>query len=232
MSRFLPLRTRWDRLLFAHWPVAAAPLQAMLPEGLTLDTFQGQAWVGVVPFFMEDTGLRLFPSVPGVSSFAELNVRTYVRVGERRGVWFFSLDAASAFAVKAARAIYHLPYFHAEMESSRLGDRIDYESRRLEGPPATFAGEYGPSGPVFTSAPGSLEEFLTERYALFSVKPGGALLTADVVHVRWPLQPATARLTVDGLVDWLGLRLEGPPASLLYSESISVHASAPRPITP
>ena len=121
---------RWHELLFAHWPVPAEPLRARLPAGLELDTFEGEAWLGVVPFRMSAVRLRGAPALPGVSAFPELNLRTYVRRGEQRGVWFFSLDAASALAVRAARLWFHLPYFEARMTCDGRADGVHYRSER------------------------------------------------------------------------------------------------------
>ena len=109
---------RWLDLLFAHWPVPLDVLRPLIPAGLELDTFDGQAWLGVVPFRMEDVGPRFLPAPPGPGAFPELNVRTYVTRRGRGGVWFLSLDAASRLAVEGARAAFHLPYVHARMSSS------------------------------------------------------------------------------------------------------------------
>src|SRR5437867_5100192 len=104
---------RWHDLLFLHWPVRPEIIRPLIPNGLELDTFDGAAWIGVVPFRMTGVRLRWLPPLPGISAFPELNVRTYVRVRDRPGVYFFSLDAGSRTAVAMARAWFHLPYFHA-----------------------------------------------------------------------------------------------------------------------
>src|SRR5215470_3621302 len=119
---------RWTNLLFAHWPVSVEAIRALVPEPLEIDTFDGQAWLGVVPFRMEGVAPRFLPAVPGPGAFPELNVRTYVRLGRRRGVWFFSLDAASRIAVEGARSALHLPYYRAAMSITRVGDRVRYDS--------------------------------------------------------------------------------------------------------
>src|SRR5690349_18551619 len=129
---------RWRDLLFAHWPVPVEAVRPLVPAGLEIDTFDGQAWVGVVPFRMEGVAPRFLPSVPGPSAFPELNVRTYVRRGRRAGVWFFSLDAASRVAVEGARLGFHLPYYRAAMSVATDGGWTTYRSERLDrrGPPA------------------------------------------------------------------------------------------------
>ncbi len=156
----------WHNLLFAHWRVDVSHLRKLVPAAFELDLFNGDAWVGVVPFYMTNVGLRGTPSVPWLSAFAELNVRTYVRVADKPGVFFFSLDAERWLAVQAARTLLNLPYFAATMRVERVDDRVVYSSVRRAKPPAVFTARYWPVGPSFIPAPGSLEHFLTERYCL------------------------------------------------------------------
>ena len=105
----------WLELLFAHWPVKPDVLRSLIPPVFEIDTFEREAWVGVVPFRMRDIHPRGLPSVQGISHFPELNVRTYVTVDGKPGVYFFSLDAGNALAVAIARSVFHLPYFNAHM---------------------------------------------------------------------------------------------------------------------
>jgi uncharacterized protein YqjF (DUF2071 family) len=200
----------WRNLLFAHWPVAPAALRPLIPAGLQLETFAGDAWVGVVPFHLSRIAPRGSPERLGVG-FPELNVRTYVTFGEIPGIWFFSLDAARLSAVVGARAAYHLPYYWAVMQIETAG-WIDYTSRRLFSPGgAAFAGRYWPTGPVFESAPGSLEEWLTARYCLYAADRQGRLYRAEINHGPWPLQPAEADITMNTTAAPLGLVLTGAP---------------------
>jgi uncharacterized protein YqjF (DUF2071 family) len=161
----------WHHLLFAHWPVEAELLRAKLPAGLTLDLYDRQAWLGVVPFRMTNVAPRFVPALPFVSEFAELNVRTYVTVGGKPGVYFFSLDAESAMAVTAARSLLHLPYFTADMSVRRDGARVDYASRRTDSSAAPAAVRCAVSAgrSAVRSRTGSLDYFLTERYCLYNV---------------------------------------------------------------
>ena len=150
----------WHDLLFAHWPVAAGVLREKVPPELALDLHDGQAWIGVVPFRMSNVGARALPPVPTASTFLELNVRTYVRVRDKPGVYFFSLDAASRLAVAAARTLFQLPYFHADMHLDVTGQEVRYESRRrARGPSARFVARYAPSGQAYQPEPGSLVYF-------------------------------------------------------------------------
>ncbi len=191
------LAQRWHNLLFAHWPVSPDLLRPFVPQRLTIDTYEGKAWVAVVPFQMEAVRFRFLPPIPGTSAFPELNVRTYVTCAGKPGVWFFSLDAANALAVSVARATFHLPYFHARMRCERRGGFIQYESIRTQtsAPKATFRGSYRGAGPQFQPQPGSLEHFLIERYCLYSANPNGDLFRGEIHHPPWDLQLAEAQVT-------------------------------------
>lgn len=203
-------RQSWHDLLFAHWPVPAAALRRLVPAGLNIDEFQGTSWVGVVPFRMTGVAARGLPDLPGLSAFAELNVRLYVERDGKPGVWFLSLDAASAAAVWTARRFFHLPYHHARMRVTGQ-QRIDYWSER-RAPPVRFAANYGPTGPAMPAArPGTLEHFLTERYCLYAQAPGGGLRRLEIHHLPWPLQPASAEITRNELLAPHGLEIAGAP---------------------
>ena len=184
----------WDDLLFAHWRAPADALRAHLPPGLELDLYEDEAWVGVTPFAVTALRGRGMPPLPFVSSFLELNTRTYVTRDEKPGIWFFSLDAASEIAVEAARYGYKLPYFRADMHAEWNG-RLQYRSRRRDsrGAPATFRASYRPTGDVIDADPRSLAHFLTERYCLYAVD-GGKLKRGEIHHPPWPLQPAEATI--------------------------------------
>ena len=149
------MRMRWADLLFAHWPMDPAILRPLVAPDLDLDTFDGRAWLGIVPFRMEAVAPRGLPAVPRLSVFPELNVRTYVTHQGRPGVWFLSLDAASPLTVIGARRWFHLPYVHARMTALRDGDGVVYRSTRCDRSVrgATFEGRYGPSGPVEIAPP-------------------------------------------------------------------------------
>jgi uncharacterized protein YqjF (DUF2071 family) len=197
----------WDDLLFAHWRVDADTLRPHVPEELSIDEHGGSAWIGVTPFIV--TGLRargLLP-LPLVSSFRELNVRTYVTHDDKPGIWFFSLDASSQVAVEAARRVYRLPYFRARINVAHRDGRIVYECARHEG--KAFSGTYAPIGDVSPAAAGSLEHFLTERYCLYA-RDGTRLYRADIHHRPWPLQEAEATIDLNTMPPD-GIPLEGEP---------------------
>ena len=200
----------WDHLLFAHWRVDRDLLRAVIPDQIPLDTFDGSAWLGVTPFRITGFRLRGLPPAPVVSSFPELNVRTYSTIDGKAGIWFFSLDTPSRLAVEVARRAYRLPYHHARISDRRRGVKIDYRSERRG---AEFDATYWPDGPVEPAAPGSLEHFLTERYCLYTVHEG-AVHCAEVHHPPWPLQPAEADIRENTMAP---VALEDEPL-LHYSE--------------
>jgi uncharacterized protein len=183
----------WDDLLFAHWRASPDSLRALLPNELELDLFEGEAWIGVTPFAVTGLRARGLPPLPFVSSFLELNTRTYVTADAKPGIWFFSLDASSELAVEGARRGYKLPYFRADMRAEWRESRLSYESRRRDarGEAASFRARYGSSGKEIDPDPRSLAHFLTERYCLYTVDEG-RLKRAEIHHRPWPLQPAEA----------------------------------------
>lgn len=219
----------WHNLLFAHWPVDAKALRARIPPGLPLDLHDGQAWIGVVPFRMTNVAPRLVPALPLVSEFAELNVRTYVTVGGKPGVYFFSLDAESSMAVAAARALLQLPYFTAEMNVRCNGTCIDYSSHRTGGgdPPAHFVAQYQPSGPTYEPVPGTLDYFLTERYCLYNVDSRLRAYRLDIHHRPWTLQLAEATITANTMADAAGVRLPSMAPRLHFARRQDTLAWAP-----
>ncbi len=215
---------RWHDLLFAHWRVPEVLLRPLLPAGLDLDTFDGSAWLGVVPFRMSGIRPRALPPLPALSAFAELNVRTYVTLNGKSGVWFFSLDATNPLAVRFARRAFHLPYMDAEMACEADGEDLRYRSRRIHPgePRAEFIGRYGPAGPAFQAVPGTLEHWLTERYCLYAADQRGRLLRAEIHHRPWPLQPAWAEVELNTMAEPLGFGLGEAPASLFFARDLEV----------
>jgi uncharacterized protein YqjF (DUF2071 family) len=237
------LTQRWNDLLFAHWPILPAAVAEHLPLGLEPDLFDGYAWVGVVPFWMDQVRTRGFAdhtfSIPGTASFPELNLRTYVRsrITGLRGVFFFSLDAASPIAVMGARLLFHLPYYPAVIRHRPIAAGIDYTSHRLlSRTPVKFEATYRglglpkrphTSGPEIvqqiapTPAPESIEHFLTERYALFTPR-SGRLSIGHIHHLPWPLEPAEAEIRVNDLPAAHGIYLPKRAPILHFARSIDV----------
>jgi uncharacterized protein YqjF (DUF2071 family) len=217
------MRQSWRDLLFAHWPVPASRLRGFVPPSVEIQELDGTSWVGVVPFRMEGVTARPLPAFPGISAFAELNLRLYVTVDGKPGVWFVSLDAANRLAVWAARRFFQLPYYHAEMEVREEAGRFQYRSvRRGAGPRVAFRAAYGPVAEVSEARPGTLEHFLAERYCLYTRDRAGALWRADIHHAPWPLQLASAELAENTIGDAQGLALPGPPALLHFARRLDV----------
>ena len=222
----------WRDLLFMHWPVDAGALRPLVPPALGLDTFDGSAWLGVVPFRMTGVRPRFLPAFGPLSDFPEINLRTYVTAGGKPGIWFFSLDAHNPVAVRLARATFRLPYFDAQMSCESSGGEVHYRSTRTHGgaPPAEFAARYRPSGPPFESGPGTLENFLTERYCLYAADGRGNLRRGDVHHQLWPLQPAEAEVERLAMTGQIGVSLPRTEPLLHFSERLDVLAWPPRRI--
>jgi uncharacterized protein YqjF (DUF2071 family) len=209
---------RWHHLLFAHWRCPIADLRPLIPDALEIETFDGSPWVGVIPFYMSGVRMRLTPPVPTANAFEELNVRTYVTLDGRPGIWFFSLDCASSLAVLGARVGVYLPYYRASMAMVRDGDLTTFQSQRwsMVGAPASFAAVYQPVGEAFTPAPATLEHFLTERYCLYS-SAGQRIWRGDIVHPRWNLQGAEANIESNSMIAAARIRQLGDEPLFHYS---------------
>jgi uncharacterized protein YqjF (DUF2071 family) len=208
----------WHDLLFVHWRIGIDLLRPRIPHELEIDTFDGSAWIGVLPFDMTGVRLRAAPPIPGATAFSELNVRTYVRHGARSGVWFFSLDANSALGVAGARLV-HLPYFKARMSCERIGDEVAFSSERThrKAPPAKLVARYAPAGPVQHVSPGTLEHWLSERYCLFTIDAHGRLLRGEIHHPPWPIQRASARIESCTMLEAHGLEQPAGDPHLMFA---------------
>jgi uncharacterized protein len=245
------VRMVWHDLLFMHWRVEVNRLRPFVPPALEIETFDGSAWLGVIPFTMSGVRHRVLPAIPGTAAFPELNVRTYVRApgpdgSPRPGVWFFSLDAANAPAVLGARTVFHLAYMNAAMHVRRIAGALQYASRRT-GPfnaltwgrtvtrEARFRARYRATGDVVLPPHGSAEHFLTDRYCLYSAGRSGRVYRAEIHHEPWPLRPAEAATEINTMAEPLGIdvahleRTSGAPR-LHYAARMEVVAWMPEPL--
>lgn len=213
----------WRDLAFLHWRADPSSLTGHLPRGLSLDTFGGAAWLGVVPFRMANVRPR---GSPIARDFLELNLRTYVTAGGMPGVWFFSLDATDRVGVRVARQAFFLPYFDARMKAGAHGGWYAFESERVHrgATKGEFVGRYRPVDVPRQSRLGSLEAFLTERYWLYSADARGRLFRGRVHHEPWPLQAAEAVVERCTLGDLIGVPLEGEPIAH-FAREVRVRAS-------
>ena len=193
--------------------MAADHLRQLVPPELPLDTYDGHAWVAVAPFHMSGIHARGFAAIPGLSRFPELNVRTYVTLENKPGVFFFSLDVTNIAAVWAARIFYHLPYYRSRIRVEAAGEEIAYSSQRV-GAKAEFRARYRPIGPVRHRSRGTIEHWLTERYCLYAVARG-RVYRAEIHHLPWPLQDATAEIETNSMASAAGFEL-GTGAPLLH----------------
>jgi uncharacterized protein YqjF (DUF2071 family) len=231
------MRQRWEHLLFLHWTVPPEGLASLLPDGLRVDSFDGSAYVGLTPFSVRGLRPPFLPAPPFLSSFHEVNLRTYVhRDGRDPGVWFFSLDAASCLAVVGARLLYRLPYHWAEINVERRERRPDgawvrYASKRFGRRRARLAIEYGPEGGIGPAEPGTLEHFLVERYILYA-SADGRLIQARVHHEPYPLQRARFEGLEEDLSDAAGVPGASGPLLAHYARGVDVEVFRPLAVAP
>jgi uncharacterized protein YqjF (DUF2071 family) len=209
---------RWHDLLFAHWRCPISDLRPLIPIPLEIETYDGDAWISVIPFYMSGVRMRLSPPIPTTYAFQELNVRTYVTLDNRPGIWFFSLDCESSLAVIGARMGVRLPYFRAAMRMNRNNNGIEYDSQRwsMLGKPAAFSATYRGEGEEYSPAPGSLDHFLAERYCLYS-SDGKRIWRGDIFHPRWSLQPGQAQIDTNSMLAAAGVRAVGHDPLLHFS---------------
>jgi uncharacterized protein YqjF (DUF2071 family) len=183
------MHQNWANLLFLHWPIDDALIRPLIPAPLEIDTFDGQAWISITPFGMTGVRFASMPAIPGLDSFLELNVRTYVHHNGRPGVWFFSLDASKLIPALAARVIYMLPYYRATMDFMVNGNEFRFESQRTIGPSAGFSARWQAGVRLRDPDADSLAFFLVERYALFAGTSENLAMTR-IYHHPWILEEA------------------------------------------
>jgi uncharacterized protein YqjF (DUF2071 family) len=215
---------RWRHLLFLHWTSAVDELAATLPSGLTLDSWEGKAYVGVVAFTMRDVSPSWAPPLRPISDFHELNLRTYVVADGVPGVWFYSLDAASRVAVSIARRFWGLPYHHATMQLTIDGDDVRYRSERKRPPPtpATFSADYRVGAERACAAAGTLDHFLVERYVLYAASKSGGLRRGRVHHEPYPLRTATVARYAQSMTSAAALPIDDGAPLVHYSPGVDV----------
>jgi uncharacterized protein len=222
----------WRHVLFANWPISPELVEPHLPEHLTLDTNDGQAWLSVVPFTNVDVRPRVFPAGTGVP-LPELNLRTYVTFDEEPGVYFFSLDADGIVGVVGARLFHHLPYYYANINLTEENGRLRFTCRRRH-PGArsvAFKATYGPDGDRSDAKSGTLAYFLTERYRYYTEASDGSVRYADIQHEPWPLYDADVKIEENTLFEANGFTTPDSDPVHLYSPGVKTIASTNKQIT-
>jgi hypothetical protein len=219
------LEMEWRDVLFASYPVDPAVVRAHVPDRFDVDTFDGDAYLSVVPFVIADIRPRGLPAAVGLTT-PELNLRTYVTCDGAAGVYFFNLDADDLLGVVGARLFNQLPYYLADMRFDR-GPPIRFESRRRTpgARPCRFAGTYEPDGDSFRPENGTLEHFLVERYRYFTEMGNGTVRYADIEHERWPLRSATWTVEENTIFESNGFTAPDSDPILRYSPGVEVTAS-------
>ncbi|TGL66793.1 YqjF family protein [Leptospira kmetyi] len=217
----------WEELAFLHWEIPQKFLEEILPKGLEADTYQGKAYIGLVPFRMKGVRPMYLPPLPWISTFPELNVRTYVKSrgkDSKPGVYFFSLDADNRLVVEIARNFFHLPYLNADIKLKTNKTRKEFlclrKDRRAN--PGEFNATYEPASEVYHSSPGTLEHWLTERYCLYSNDSQGRIYRGEVHHLPWPLQKAECAVRQNTILESHKIPLLSSAPLVHYSDSIKV----------
>lgn len=210
------MQQEWLDLLFLHWEITPDALRPYIPQNLEIDTFEGKAWLAVVPFSMKGVAPRGFPKPSCLSDFPEINIRTYVIKDGKPGVWFFSLDVPHRLPVWIARSLFHLPYFRAQMQVEKRGEKTRYQSTFQN---RHFAASYR-GLTAFTPDKGSFEEWSTERYCLYAQSKSGQLFRGEVQHPSWPLQTADYEIETNTMLDAFPVGQMHP--SVLYSKQLPV----------
>ena len=222
----VPLEMGWRHLLFENWRVEPAVMDAHLPDGLSPDTYDGSAWLSVIPFTNVAVRPKGLPARLGIR-LPELNVRTYVTHDGEPSVYFFSLDAQGISSVVGARLFHHLPYYYARISLAIENGRVQFRSRRLHpgDRPAAFTGSYQPAGEPFAAPGDPFGVFLVERYRFYTEASDGSLRYTDVEHEPWTLYPATADIETNTLLTAHGFARPATEPTYYYSPGVDVVAS-------
>jgi uncharacterized protein YqjF (DUF2071 family) len=207
----------WRNLLFASWPLPVDAVRSLVPAALEIDTFDGQAWVSVVPFGVADLHWRDLPPIPDSENYLELNLRTYVTYAGVSAVYFLSLDCTAELAVWVAKHFYDVPFYEAQINCVQQDGTFYFTSQRTSSPPASFVAGYTPVGDPAPLAPGTLDSFLAERYSLFVADPQGSLHRCDIRHAPWMMQAAQANFKVDTIASAFGITLPDTPPHLAFA---------------
>lgn len=199
------MKQTWTDSLFIHYPVNQQVLQKYVPDVLPIDTYDGMGWISVVPYLTSSMKLRGFPSIPGARQFPGYNVRTYVIVNGRPGIYFFSLTAANLIASTAARFFFRLPYYYLEIYMDNHNELVNFHSKSIKKSGAQLICNYKPISKPNPAAKGSLDEWLVERYCLFTITKKGVPLRCNILHRSWLLQDVEVEIHKNTILSALNI---------------------------
>jgi hypothetical protein len=233
------LSQSWNDVLLMHFAVEPALLRKLVPCGLTLELYDGRAWLTIAPFCASHVRPSGVPPMPGLSYFTQINLRTYVTTEDKPGIYYLSADTTNLSAVWFARMFFRMQYWHASIQVSGATVKsrnpadawIQFRASRLHGPTAADGAAKlqvacAPKGEVQRARAGSLDEFLTERYCVYSWF-GRRCYRIEIHHQPWPLQAAHVELRVNTMAEALGLKLPAQPDLCHYSRSLKMLTWAP-----
>lgn len=215
------MRQTWNNLLLANYPIKLDILRKLVPKKLPLDSFDGMGWIGVVPFHMTGLRLRGVPPVPGTDRFPQINVRTYITLDGKPGVYFFSLDAANWLAAKMAKTFFHIPYNFADIRVESSESTFHFESKRKD---MGLVCSYRPISEPFYAEKGSFDWWMVERYCFYTVNKKGVPLRCDILHRPWLLQRAEAEFPQNTMLSMQGMQVESNNPTIHFSKKVEVRA--------
>lgn len=214
------MKQTWSDILFVHYPVKRELLERLIPKALTLDTLDGYGWVTIVPYLTSTMRMKGLPAIPGMQSFPGYNIRTYVTFNGKTGVYFFGLTAANWISANMAKIFFNLPYYYVAMNFRRQGNRIEFGGETI-GEDALIC-QYKPITEKFLARKGSLDEWLVERYCLYTTNQKGEPLRCDILHQPWLLQKAEASFFHNELLSKYKILPESTDPILHFSNKVVV----------
>jgi uncharacterized protein len=216
------MKQTWENVLFVHYPVKIETLRKLVPEKLPLDTFNDCGWVVIVAVHISNIRLRGLPPIPGTTNFSQVNVRTYVTLDGKPGVYFFSLDAHNWLAVKAAKVVGNLPYKYAEVAIDSSDSNIHCECRRKTDIHANWVGDFKPIAEPIHPVKESFDEWMAERYCLYTFNKKGKTLRSDILHRPWLLQEVQAEIYENTLLSSLNIQPDSHSPIFHYAKQQDV----------
>ena len=209
----------WNNLLFMHYPISLKKLRDLVPKSLPIDTYDGWGWISVVPFRMDNIKVR---GLPLSISFPELNVRTYVNVDNKPGVYFFSLDATNLPFVLFSKTFCHLPYMHSNMTIKENDDYTSFICNRMANTEVQLKCNYRAISEPYAAPPDSLDYWLTERYCFYTTNRAGKVIRCNILHKPWPIQKAEVEIVQNTMLTAQSLFVENESPILHYSKGVDV----------